>query len=110
MRKSLTIFAILMAVVLVGFTMANAAEEVIEATIQSKTEAVDTNGETYVRLICKFKRSLNGVDYEVSLPVMAFRDQVPEVAGLAEGATLKAVCQNRVWQGRESYTIIKVLQ
>jgi len=111
MKKTLTIFAILLAVVMAGAIVANAAEEVIQTTVESRTDAIDKNGNSYVRMICKFKRSLNGVEYEVSLPVLAFGDKVAAVANIAEGSSLKAVAQNRVLpDGRESYTIIAVIE
>jgi len=87
-----------------------AAEEVIEGTITNVTTLNTSNGEPYTRLIVTFKREIEGNAYEVGLPVMGFGEQAAPAAELEQGQTLKAIAQNRIFQGRESYTIIKLIE
>jgi len=88
---------------------AMAAEKVINLPITGKVIAPDRNGNTYVRLIVGEKRVLNGVEYEVGTAAMAFGPVVEGAKALEVGQTLKAIVQERTYQGRDSYTILKLL-
>ena len=81
----------------------------ISGTISSITTAIDKNGQPYTRLITTFNRSLHGYDYTVDLPVMAFDQNAEPAAALQQGEPLKAIVQNRNFEGRESYTIIRLI-
>ena len=87
-----------------------AAEEVIEGTVSSVTTAIDKNGQEYTRVLTSFERELQGTTYSVILPVMGFGEQAAPAAQLEQGQTLKAIAQNRMFQGRESYTIIQLIE
>lgn len=105
-------------IALLGFTLvmmgtiavSMAAEEIIEATVSSVTTAIDKNGDPYTRVLASFERELQGTTYSVILPVMGFGEQAEPAAGLQQGQTLKAIAQNRVFEGRESYTIIQLIE
>jgi len=88
---------------------AMAAEKVINLPITGKVIAPDRNGNTYVRLIVGEKRVLNGVEYEVGTAAMAFGPVVEGAKALEVGQTLKAIVQERNFNGRDSYTILKLL-
>jgi len=86
-----------------------AAEKVINLPITGKVIAPDRNGNTYVRLIVGETKVLNGVEYEVGTAAMAFGPVVEGAKALEVGQTLKAIVQERTYQGRDSYTILKLL-
>lgn len=85
------------------------AEEVITGKVESVTQATTKNGNPYTRVLVSFDRNLQGTDYSVILPVMGFRDQAAPAAELQQGDTLKAIAQSQMYQGRESFTIIRLL-
>ena len=107
MKKALAIYLTLILTIVIGMAIvANAADKLIDTTVDSVTIATDKNGNEYVRMIVTEDRSLNGVAYKRSLPVMAFGDTVSEAKSLKAGDQLKAVVSVREFQGRESYTIL----
>lgn len=109
MRKFATI---LLAVMLMAATVvsASAADKLLEAEITDHVVAIDRNGNEYVRMIISETRELNGVSYERGVPVLAFGADVPAAKALKVGDKLKAVVSFRaLGDGRESYTIIKLL-
>jgi len=91
-------------------SIAFGAEEIVTGEITDVVKAVDTNGNDYTRLIVKFNRTLEGVDYEVDLPVMAFGTMAAPAAEKTVGSTLKAICQKRIYNERESFTIVSLLE
>jgi len=107
MRKFLIVLSIICMLFIVS--VAHAADVVITAKIQSVTTAIDTNGNQYVRFIVDETRKMQGVEYEVGVAVMAFRGIVKEAKALKDGDILKAICSEKEYQGRKSYTILKLL-
>ena len=88
-----------------------AQDQILNATIDSATVALDKNGVEYVRFIITEPRSLNGISYKKSLPVMAFGEQVPAAKAISAGDSLKAVANFRkLPDGRESYTVISFIE
>lgn len=108
MHKKLLPIMIIVAV-LFTFGTAIAGDMILEAKIDSATESIDKNGNTYVRFIVTEQRTLQGVTYPVGVPVMAFGSVVEKAQTLKEGDTLKAIVKKREWQSRESYTILAFL-
>jgi len=102
-------FAAILAIVL-SIAVAYAAEEVVTGEITDVVTAVDKNGNDYTRLIVSMDRTLEGTQYTVGLPIMAFGEHAEPAAALSAGQTLKAICQTRIFQGAESYTIVKILE
>jgi len=107
MRKFLIVLSIICMLFIVS--VAQAADVVITAKIQSVTTAIDKNGNPYVRFIVDETRKMQGVEYEVGVAVMAFRGTVKEAKTLKDGDVLKAICSEKEYQGRKSYTILKLL-
>jgi len=87
-------------------SIALAEDMVLTAKIASVTEAVDKNGNDYVRFIINEARTMNGINYNVGVPVMAFGPTVEQAKTYKEGDVLKAIVKKREWQSRESYTIL----
>ncbi|GAG70842.1 unnamed protein product, partial [marine sediment metagenome] len=54
-------------------------------------------------------RKLKGVEYSTGVAVMAFRDHAAQLSSLKDGDTLKAICAEREYNGRKSYTILHVV-
>jgi len=111
MRKSfaLSIIAALVIMVVCLSIPAYAKDVVIEAKVTSITKALDKNGSPYVRIIVEEARELNGVAYTSGVPVMAFSTIAGQVKGLKAGDTLHVIAAKRTFQGRDSYTILKVI-
>jgi len=107
MRKFLVMLSII-AFIFVA-TVAMAADVVVNSKIQSVSTAIDKNGQEYVRVIVNETRKLQGVEYDVGVAVMAFRSHVAAAKQLKAGDTLKAICSEREYKGRTSYTILKLL-
>ena len=109
MRKYFVILSII-AMLFCFTTVAMAEDVLIDKKIQKIENALDKNGNPYVRIIVNEVRTLNGVEYEVGVAVMAFSSTVTAVEMLKEGDTLKAICASRLYKENKSYTILKVLQ
>jgi len=100
---------ILVVVALVCFmavpVVAMAADKIINTKIDSATTAIDKNGNQYCRLIINETRKLQGISYQVSVPVMVFGSQVKQAKTLKAGDTLKAVVASREYKGNTSFTV-----
>jgi len=82
-----------------------AVDKILNDKIQSATVAIDKNGNQYVRLIVNEERKLQGVAYEVGVPVMVFGELAEKAKGLKAGDTIKAIVASRMYQGNTSYTL-----
>lgn len=112
-RTALNIIASLIVILILslGFTVFAHAEDVeLKATVSSITKALDKNGNPYVRIIVDEARSLNGIEYTDGVPVMAFGDMTKNVKGIKVGDVLHIIAAKRSYQGRISYTILKVIE
>ena len=108
MHRSMVVSFIAIAMIMLFAGMA-IADVLIDTKIQDKVVAVDKNGNTYVRFIINETRKLQGVGYDVGVAVMAFSAHVEAANKLEAGDSLKAICSSREYQGRKSYTILKLL-
>ena len=106
MRKAVLLTVILM--FLPG--LASAQDVLLNAKIQDVVTALDKNGNEYVRVIVNEERTLQGISYNVGVPVMAFGPQVEKAKGLKTGSVLKAICDKREVRGKVSYTVLKLIQ
>jgi hypothetical protein len=108
MKKALLV---VLALSLIFIAVASAGDLKLSTKIDSTTIAIDKNGAEYVRFIITEPRTLSGVEYEKSLPVMAFGKQVPAAKAMLAGDPLNAICNYRkMADGRESYTIISFIE
>jgi len=107
---SLFVMAVVMAFCLtlvVG--AANAADKIISTTIDQSVTAIDKNGAEYVRLIINEDRTLQGVKYQMGVPVMAFGSLVEKAKAFQPGDTLKAIVSSKEYKGNTSYSVIAFL-
>lgn len=86
--------------------LAQAADTIVTGKIETVTVATDKNGNEYVRIIIPEKRSLNGIEYEAGVAIMAFSELANQAKALKPGDQLKAICASRDYQGRKSYTVL----
>ena len=98
------IVAILTIIALVPF--ATAAPQIITG----KATNVGTFLDTYVRIIIQETRSLEGIEYSLEVPAMAFGNAAEAAKLVKVGETIKMIASAREYQGRSSYTIHKILK
>ena len=85
--------------------------EEVSGVIESVVTKTDKNGNEYVRFIVPVtQKSSSGVEYKESLPFMAFGAQVDQAKTYKAGDLLKVIARSRVFQDRQSYTILKYLE
>jgi hypothetical protein len=108
---AIAIMAMLSYALLVPFaTGASAAEKILSAEVTATTMGIDKNGNAYVRLIVTETRNIGSVSYEIGIPAMCFGSQLDAASEIKSGDTVKAVVQAREFEGRSSYTILKILE
>ena len=87
-----------------------AADKILDTTVRSVTQSIDKRGNEYVRIIVADQRELNGVKYETDAALMAFGAQVPEAKTIKANSKIKAIVNGREYNGRLSYTLLKLLK
>jgi hypothetical protein len=107
MRKFLVV-ALIIGLILPA--MAMSAEVVLDVTITDMVEKTDKNGNDYVRFIAEMPKELQGTQYTVGTPIMAFGAAVEKAKTYSVGDTLKCIAKYREWNSRESYTILAYLE
>jgi len=95
---------------LVVATPVLAQDVLVNAKIQDKVVAVDKNGNNYIRFIINKTAEVQGISYEKGVAVMAFSDNAKTAESFETGDVLKAICSEREYKGRVSYTILKILK
>jgi len=108
--KPLAMFVISTSIVLALVGHAMALEFMLSATVNQTVTKLDKNGNEYVRLIVTQDRALDGVKYSTSLPVMCFGSSVEDAKTLKVGDSFKAITQSNVYNGRESFRMIKLVK
>lgn len=109
MRKAIAITIAVL--ILASATLAFAQDKLVTTRISKVTVAKDKNGNEYVRLSVDTPKELNGVAYTANTAAMAFgAEQVAKARMLKAGATVKMIVSEREFQGRQSYTILKIVE
>lgn len=109
MRKLIILLSIITLMLLIT-TPAFAKDVILNSPIDSITTGVTKNGNPFVRIIITEQRTLDGVEYLAGTPVMAFRGHVNAALEMKDGEMLHCVATERLWNGRKSYTILKLLE
>jgi len=102
------ILAVLTLIALVPF--ATAAPQIITGKATNVGTFLDTNGQTYVRIIIQETRSLDGIEYSLEVPAMAFGNAAETAKSVKAGDTVKMIASPREFEGRSSYTVHKVIK
>jgi hypothetical protein len=106
MKKFLSIIVAIMFVGCMFTGMAIASDKILDAKVVSATTSLDKNGSEYVRILISEDRQIQGVKYTQTVAVMAFGNMVKKAKALKGGDTLKAICSEREYRGRTSYTVL----
>jgi hypothetical protein len=113
MKTMIKTLKMLMLAILVCFTLtvpaAMAEDVILDTKIDSVTSALDKNGAPYIRVIVTESRSLKGIAYEATVPVMFFGSTVSQAKVLVEGDNVRILANKRMYQGNASYTARKIL-
>jgi len=105
-RLSVVLIALFM-VLAIFASLAMAEDAILNTKIDSVVTAKDKNDNTYIRFIITESRTLDGVAYQKTIPVMAFGNMVAPAKAYKAGDMLKAVASYRkLPDGRESYSIL----
>jgi len=90
--------------------VAQAEDLILDVTVDSITAAIDKNGNSYTRVIISEQRSLDGVTYNATVPIMFF-GALHEAAQSQISAKdkIKVLVNKRQYQGNHSYTARKLL-
>ena len=91
---------------LVFATAAQAADQMLNATVSNIVVTNDKNGNEYVRLIINEPRELDGVAYVKSVAVMCFRETANFAKTLKKGDKIKAIVSPSEYQGKTNYLLI----
>lgn len=108
--KRLWVMMIMVLCFTVMVTGALATESMLTGKVSGLTVAKDKNGAEYVRWLVNESRTLDGIVYSISLPVMAFGAEAKEAKALKNGDNFKVISQKRYFENRESYTVIKFVK
>ena len=107
--KKLIAIVIAIAVIFTA-TLAVAQDKLVTTKVSKVTVAKDKNGNEYVRLSVESPKELNGVAYTTTESAMAFGDMVAKAKTVKAGATVKMIVSEREFQGRQSYTVLKIME
>jgi len=104
---------VFLAILVVAFTAilsvpALAEDVFLDAKVTRVDQLMDRNGNPYVRIIIEEARILKGVSYTTEVPVMAFGERVAQAKDVKD--QIKAIADKRNFQGRTSYTILKLVK
>jgi hypothetical protein len=103
--KFKSVFFALIAILVVAVA-AQAADQMLNATVSDIVVTNDKNGNEYVRLIINEPRELDGVAYVSSVAVMCFRETANFAKTLKKGDKIRAIVSPNEYQGKTSYRLI----
>lgn len=109
--KKLTLVAIV-AMAIVSVSVSAMAKDVLLKgdKIVSISTQNDKNGNEYTRIFIKQDRSLNGVAYHVSVPIMAFGETAALAQNLEVGSEIHAICKEGSYKGSKSYQLLAIIK
>ena len=108
MKKLITVAAMVIVVVMIGTCQAK--DQIIDLKISKIMSKVDKNGDDYNVIIVEVPKTLNGIAYNGSMVVMSFSTTYEQSAILKAGENLRAIVNIRKYQGRNSATLLAILQ
>ena len=108
-HRTLRLLGYAMVIAMLLSVSAFAGEKIIDTKIDSLTFSLDKKGNEYARVIITETRAQQGISYQLGLPMMGFGSVAQELKSYAEGQRIKAVVSTREYQGRQSYTILKLV-
>ncbi len=109
-RKRVMVSVMALMLMLMFVSPAFAAERIVNLPITNKVTTLDRNGNEYTRLIVTETKQIQGVSYDMGVAAMAFGAMNEGAKALEIGDTLNAIVSDRVFNGRSSLTIQKILE
>jgi len=83
----------------------------LSAKVKDVSVQISKRGTEYVRITVDETRTLQGISYQVEVPVFAFGEHVETAKTLKKGDLLKAICHRNIKRnGRVSYTVLKIIK
>lgn len=82
------------------------AEMMFEAQIASIETLIDKNGNEYTKAIVNVDETIEGVKFSIGRALMAFGNLSDDLAAYNAGQTVKAVVQERTFQGSTYYNVL----
>ena len=110
--KKLALTICLLMVVALAANVALAEDKILEATVGPMVENVTSTGQPYIRVIIEEPRTKDGESYTVGVPLMFFspNGMYEAAKSLQPGQAIKVIAQSRMYEGRPSYTALKLIQ
>lgn len=108
MKKMMSLIVLVVALMVgIAFVSTGFAEEkVMTFKVDRVDVKKDKNGKEYTRLWTTVDKSLNGVKYKRSVPVMAFGEAAVAAKHVTKGQTVKAVVETGKFKDRETITLL----
>ena len=106
MKSTLIALMILIA----GMGVAWAEDVMLNVTPEEIVTALDKNGNAYTRMIIPESKTMQGVEYSDSIPLMFFGELADEASAHPEGTPIRVIAKKRTYQGRDSYTALKIIK
>lgn len=107
--KKMTSWLVLLVALMVGIaftSIAFAEEKVMSIKVEKVDVKKDKNGKEYARIWTSVDKTLNGVKYKRSMPIMAFGETATAAKKLAKGSTVKGVVETGKYKDRETLTLL----
>lgn len=96
--------------VLCSFDDVYAEDALLNINPTQVVSKIDKNGNPYVQMIIEESRSLSGVDYKTTVPVMFFGELVDQAKAIQPGTPIKVIANKGEYKGRISYTAISIVK
>lgn len=109
-KKLQTVFIAFILVLALGLAIATAGEKILTATAESVVTKLDKNGNEYTRIIVQEGKTLQGIAYNVGVPVMFFGQTNQAGSQIAEGDSFKCIVSENLYNGRKNYSVITVIR
>lgn len=113
MKKPIAVYTSIMiaAIILITTGLANAKDKILTINPSRIEYKQDKNGNEYGRIIAAEPRSLNGISYTASVPVMFFGEMVEKLknSAIKVGETSKIIVSTSIYNDKTSYNALAII-
>jgi hypothetical protein len=85
-----------------------AAEKLVVETVQKITIKKDKSGADYALIWVDQNKTMNGIKYKKSFPIMAFQGQAAVAKHLKKGETVTMIVETGTFNGHETMTLLGI--
>lgn len=111
LNLAIVLFAVAVIVSSLAIGSAMAADQKMDTVLaRDVVTKLDKNSQPYSRAIVVRKMSLEGIEYDKEVVVMAFGGASDLIKGMKKGDQLTAIVSPREYQGSTSYTLNALIQ